>query len=378
VALQSTKKASNLLYRENLSFVNGRGNVRHQTQNQTMPRFGLFLCVFFAFSIPAPARAATFEPGTLEEALSRAKEGGRWLLVDLYATWCGPCHDMDDKVWARDEVGRALAPNYLLLRRDGERGEGQQIVARYHVVGYPTLLVLDANGVEVDRLMGFVAPRELEAALRDFRAGKGTLAELEKKLQANPNDEALKLEVGSRHAMRGDARAVDELEPLARGEGKRAPAALLVLGKYYWLRGKKDYAQAERVLRELMRRFPSSAEGEEAPFQLGVALHGAGRDAEARKVLDAWIEAAPKDASRYGAYAWLSFHDGFDRARGIEVAKRGLEVNAKDDALWDTLAELYSAVGKPVEAREAENRALAIKPGDAYYESQLRRFGGAR
>jgi thioredoxin-like negative regulator of GroEL len=334
----------------------------------------------------AGAKAAVspmqWESGTLPEALVRAKASDRWVLVDVYTTWCGPCHELDDKVFAREDVAKALASQFVALRRDGEKDEGEALVARYHVVGYPTVLILDATGAEVDRLMGFLPPRDLLATLQQFRAGRGTLAELEKKLAATPSDEALKLEVATRHALRGEARAVDELNQVAKGDldgkGRRAPAALLTLGKYFYLRGKKDPAAAERVLRDLDERFPASEEASQVGYNLGLALHLQNKDSEAREVLDRWIAAAPKDLSRYGSYAWLCYKNGFDRARGIEVAKKGLEVDPKDHGLWDTLAELYAVTGKLVEARDAEKHALAIKPDDNYYSAQLRRFGGGK
>jgi tetratricopeptide (TPR) repeat protein len=180
--------------------------------------------------------------------------------------------------------------------------------------------------------------------------------------------------------MRGDARAVAELGEVAAHDaaGKEAAPALLTLGKYYYLRGKRDYPSALTALRELTRRFPSSEEAKEAPYDLGLALHSLGRDGEARAVLDRWIADAPKDGERYNAYAWLSFKNGFDRARGIAVANEGLKMHPKNDGLWDTLAELYAATGQPAKARDAESKALALKPGDHYYAAQLRRFGGAR
>jgi tetratricopeptide (TPR) repeat protein len=128
------------------------------------------------------------------------------------------------------------------------------------------------------------------------------------------------------------------------------------------------------VLRELEKRFPSTEEAGQVGYNLGLALHEQKKDPEARQVLDAWIAAAPKDVSRYSAYAWLSYKNGFDRARGIEVAKAGLELDPKDHGLWDTLAELYAAGGKLAEARDAETHALALKPNDSYYTAQLRRF----
>lgn len=335
----------------------------------------------------AAATGISWHSGSLPQALTTARASGRWVIVDVYATWCGPCHEMDEKVWSREEVARALddahGGPYVPLRRDGESGEGLEIARRYHVVGYPTLLVLDGKGAEVDRLMGFVEPKELIATLASFRSGRGTLAELERELasaKAGPARQGLSLEVGSRHAMRGDVRAVAELREVAAHDpaGKQAAPALLTLGKYYYLRGQHDYAAALTTLRELVTRFPSSDEAKEAPYDLGLALHSLGKDQEARATLDRWIADAPKDGERYNAYAWLSFKNDFDRPRGIAVANEGLKMDPKNDGLWDTLAELYAATGRPSEAAKAEAKALALKPGDHYYQAQLRRFGGAR
>jgi thioredoxin-like negative regulator of GroEL len=318
----------------------------------------------------------TWSSGTLDDALAKAKANKKFVLIDVYATWCGPCHEMDDKVYSRDEVAKAVDSQWVALRRDGERDEGLDIAGRYHVVGFPTLLLLDDSGKEIDRLMGFVQPKDLIAQLAKLRTGAGSVAEMEKKLAASPRDEALRLEVGTRHAMRGDARAVAELTSIS--DAKRAPAALLTLGKYYYLRGQKDHVKAEATLRELERRFPASEEAGQVGYNLALALHGQKKLKETRQVLDAWIAAAPKDVSRYNSYAWLCFKNAWEPARGIEVARLGLELDPKEHGLWDTLAELYFTSGKADDARKAEERALAIKPNDAYYTAQLRRFGGAK
>ncbi len=329
-------------------------------------------------TVAARAHAVTWADGTLAEVLSKAKSSHRWVVVDIFATWCGPCHEMDEKVYARPEVTRVL-DGFVALRRDGEKDEGKTLVERYHTVGFPTLLVLDENGAEIDRLMGFVDAKALVTTLENFRRGVGTLHALEERLRANASDENLRAEVATHHAMRGDLAALTELRQVINADpdnkAKRASTALLVLGKYYHLRGRKEPEKARDALDELRRRFPTSSEAEEAPYQIAIALLELNQAPAARVELDRWIAAAPKDSERYNAYAWFCFKNRAFLPRGIEVAHRGLELDPKAHALWDTLAELYAASGKRSDAEAAAQKALALRPGDPYYLTQLKRFG---
>jgi tetratricopeptide (TPR) repeat protein len=287
---------------------------------------------------------------------------------------------MDADVFSRDEVARSLGTGFVALRRDGERGDGLELARRYRVLGFPTLLVVDGKGEELDRMSGNVSSGELILQLERLHRGTGTLAELERTLARAPTD-ALRFEVATRHALRGDRRAPAELEAIVAADpdnrSHRAAAALLTLGKYCYLRGSKDYDRAERTLAELERRFPSTEEATQATYQRAVGRQLAGRPAEARALLDSWIARAPKDVERIAAYAWFCFKEGGDHSRGIELARRGLELRPNDDALWDTLGELCAASGDRGGAKKAFARAAELQPKNPYYRSQLAKVGGA-
>ena len=74
-------------------------------------------------------------------------------------------------------AGEAAA-GLVAIKVDAEAGEGPAIVERYHVVGYPTVLVLDAEGNEVDRIFGFLPAEEFASTLRSYRDGSGTITAL--------------------------------------------------------------------------------------------------------------------------------------------------------------------------------------------------------
>jgi thioredoxin-related protein len=49
--------------------------------------------------------------------------------------------------------------------------EGARLARRFAVRGFPTLIILDSRGQEVDRILGFVDPEELIEALKAVSKG---------------------------------------------------------------------------------------------------------------------------------------------------------------------------------------------------------------
>ncbi len=339
------------------------------------------VCAALAFlCLAAPAQAASdgWERVPLADALAKAGKSGKMVIVDVYADWCGPCQRYDSEVFVQDDV-KAILDEAITVKIDGEKGEGPAVVEKYHVVGYPTILFLKADGTEVDRIFGFRHPEPFKAEASDLLSGRRTLAVMRRELEAGPGDNDLRYKVGEKLAIRGDTdAALDVFRPIFDDDPENRagyrPRVHYLLGKYAYLRGKKDYAKAVEQFQTLIDKYPDSPEADKAPYSLARAWFKAGNPDKARGTFEAWIAQNPDDVGRYNSAAWFCFKNNFDLDRAAKLARDGLKKDPKASFLWDTLAEIEYAQGNKKAARTAIKEAIKVAPGDPYYKKQLKKF----
>jgi len=328
---------------------------------------------------PSPGHAAVeWKKLALADALELAKQQHSVVILDVYADWCGPCHTYDEKVFNRDDVATALG-NAVTVRIDGEKGEGPDLVKRYHVVGYPTILFLAPDGQEIDRIFGYLEADPFKATAADYLAGKKTIGALEKELAGRPNDHALRFDVVRRMVIRGELdKALALAGPIFDKDPDNklgfVPALHDTFGNYGYLRGAKNYDKAIAEFDAILTRFPDSDEAKQARYPLARAWFGKGDNDKALSVLQAHIDVDPRDVGRYNAVAWFCFQNDLALEQAVTLAAKGLAIDPKAAYLLDTLAELHFKLGQHKQAIAAIKKAVAADPKDPYYKKQLARF----
>lgn len=102
-----------------------------------------------------------FFKGSWEEALAEAKQENKYIFLDIYASWCGPCKKLKRTTFKDEAVGNYFNSNFINMTMDGETKEGLELAEKYDIRAYPTLLIIDPNGKKMTKTVGFKRPRIL-------------------------------------------------------------------------------------------------------------------------------------------------------------------------------------------------------------------------
>ncbi|MBO9570992.1 MAG: DUF255 domain-containing protein [Chitinophagaceae bacterium] len=107
-----------------------------------------------------------------KEVLKEAKAENKYIFVDCYTTWCGPCKKMDREVYLNDSVGYYMNSRFVSVKLQMDKSSQDDSVVRkwyiiadelgrkYNVNFYPTYLFFSPDGQIVHRAGSFNPPQE--------------------------------------------------------------------------------------------------------------------------------------------------------------------------------------------------------------------------
>lgn len=119
---------------------------------------GKILLVTFALLLLSACHKAS-EPGiawfngSVDAAFKKAKDENKPLFFYWGAVWCPPCEEVRNTVFKSKQfiaLSRLFIPVYL----DGDTDRAQAIGEKFGVKGYPTMIVFNPAGEEVNRIPG--------------------------------------------------------------------------------------------------------------------------------------------------------------------------------------------------------------------------------
>jgi thioredoxin len=133
-----------------------------------LPRFiaPLLVLAFLGFS-DAKAQAVknsseiNFIENSLGEAIKQASAKNKYIFVDAYASWCGPCKMLKATTFKNNKVAEFYNNNFINVAIDMEKGDGPKLASAWGLRAYPTLIILNSKGKAVYGTVGFIRPDDL-------------------------------------------------------------------------------------------------------------------------------------------------------------------------------------------------------------------------
>jgi thiol-disulfide isomerase/thioredoxin len=108
-----------------------------------------------------------FEDGLSWTAIqARAKAENKYIFMDCYTTWCGPCKYMSTIIFPQEETGTFFNDKFISVgvqmdttAKDNDRvkswyADGHAIAGEYDIRAYPTYLIFSPDGRPLHRLVG--------------------------------------------------------------------------------------------------------------------------------------------------------------------------------------------------------------------------------
>lgn len=250
---------------------------------------------------PSPPSGGTWLT-SVDEAVATAGDGDRYILVDLYADWCGWCKVLEKEVFTSPPF-LEFTRDMVLLRVDVEDGgEGSELQARFEAMSLPTTLILDAGMVKVGEVRGYAPVDRFLAEVRRQLDEFSAMLELYDKVKKSGHVELMRKLAEEFHGRGDGARAAGLYEamiPEIQG-GDSATAWLHYLSADAHRLG-GEYSEAESS----MRRARSMAGSLEDPDLLEridllrfYIAHDSGDCREAVSSLERFLASYPRSGYR--------------------------------------------------------------------------------
>ena len=142
---------------------------------KTLIPFLLTMWFVTTLSAQESAKGISFHDNTpWKEILHLAQKENKLIFMDCYTSWCGPCKALAKNVFTQEKVGEFFNPRFINVKYDMEKGDGKMLNEKYkkYIVGYPTLLLLNAEGDVLQQLAGFKEAYELIEGIKQASEGK--------------------------------------------------------------------------------------------------------------------------------------------------------------------------------------------------------------
>ncbi|MFD1292523.1 thioredoxin family protein [Lutibacter holmesii] len=253
-------------------------------------------------SFSTSLKASTNWLTSFDDAKKMSQALNKPILVDFWAFWCGPCKEMDQNVWSKEDI-KSLMDNFVPVKIDIDANVG--LARTYNVRAIPHILILDGWGNILYTSVGYKDKKEITALLESFSVNMAAVHQGLAILEKDKENAYSNVRV---------AQKFQDGAFILKGESKKA---FLRSSNSYFKEGLKFVPKDKPALKEKVELF----------MALNKAYGGS-----CKSVLKGLHKALPKiDASNKSLYYYIEFycyHTQKDETKATESYSKLAELNS--------------------------------------------------
>lgn len=233
-----------------------------------------------------------FETGSWDKVLKKAQKKDKFIFVDCYTTWCGPCKLMDKKVFVDEKVADFYNDNYISYKIDMESPEGLQFAQYFLASVYPTFYFLDSEGNTLYKTAGYHDPEKFlalgtQAMKEDVKKKYGKIDIVKEKAKEQEKRKNQYVGLVASKGYEVNEKPWEEVLADAKANGKDV---LAIVGDGYWpIPEAMTNEEARTYLQQNFEIYPKSFSESYVRDENGDII----KDAEGNMKQDEWMEKYP-------------------------------------------------------------------------------------
>lgn len=245
------------------------------------------------------------------------------------------------------------------------------------MMGFPTIIVLGADGAELDRMVGFGGDAEkFVATLEEWAQNKNTIHSFISEWQKDSTDVEWNFRIAMRYVDRFQMdRAQRFFQNVIDLDPQNVAGYKNVADFNIALHQARTTGNPEK-LQAVLETETDAERIRVGYFSLARVFEGRGDVQNAVSVYKTALQKMPEDAGLMNAAGWFIYEqkaaEYFDW--GIEITSKAVELEPKDAGIWDTLAWLYHSNGQYQKAVDAMSKVIELEPDTEYFQQTLQKM----
>lgn len=261
----------------------------------------------------------------------------------------------------------------VLYKINSKSDVGKVLSKKYSLIGVPTIILVSADGKEIDRIIGYDEKDDFLSTLSGYFFNVGTLDNLIEKSSKTPSADIF-YKIAQKYYERGDVdnslSTILKVREQPQLSDEIKLNSDLLEGECYL---KKDKTKGIEILLKLVDS--ANPNISDSAFEDLSRFFYKTEDYDS--LYNLYKKILPKksnDPQFLNSFAWTMSEIGKNLDEALSSAKKAVELSKEDPQVLDTLAEIYYKMGDSKSAVATIDKAIAKEPSDEYYKRQKEKF----